>query len=84
MANYKVKAEIVRILEKGTCPVDHKIGDVFRYPEDLGKLCPVAGHALYTYFRVLQNGGTLQGNDYMEACCPDAANPVVFRVTREE
>ena len=84
MENYKVKCEVVRILEAGTCPIGHKVGDVFSYPEDLGKLCPPAAHSIYTYIRILQGGGTIQGKDYMEACCPDAANPVVFKITREK
>jgi len=83
MSNYKVKCEVVRILEKGTCPIEHNVGDVFRYPEDLGKLCPPAYHSIYPYIRMLESGGTIQGKDFFEATCPDAANPVVFKITRE-
>ncbi len=31
----------------GKCPQSHKVGEVFNYPEDLGKLCPTATHVLY-------------------------------------
>jgi len=38
----KVTIEITDILEEGTCPAGHKIGETFKYPEDVGKLCPAA------------------------------------------
>jgi len=82
MVEYKVSSEIKRILEGGRCPLGHEVGDVFEYPEDWGKLCPAAANSIYPYIRVLEAGGILHGKDFIEACCPDAANPVVFLVTR--
>lgn len=37
MPNYKIK--ITDILEESKCPGGHKVGDVFTYPEDRGKMC---------------------------------------------
>ena len=88
MAKNKVTIEIVNILEEGKCPVEHKIGDKFEYPGDMGKLCPAAYHSIYPYIRVLDSGGTYpfftdDGNTHM-ACCPDYLRPVVFKMTRRE
>ena len=42
--------EIVKILEKGTCPYGHKAGDTFMYPEQRGNLCAAALNECYDVF----------------------------------
>jgi uncharacterized repeat protein (TIGR04076 family) len=81
---YKVSCEVKRILEGGKCPNGHAVGDNFRYPDDWGRLCPAAANSIYPYIRVLEAGGILHGKDFIEACCPDPANPVVFKITRKK
>ncbi|MBQ04829.1 TIGR04076 family protein [Candidatus Bathyarchaeota archaeon] len=82
----KVSVEITDILEEGWCPLDHKIGETFNYPEDIGKLCPAALNSIYPYLRILESGGSYE---YFEtpnshsACCPDYKRPVVFKISRE-
>jgi len=84
LADYIVSCELKRILEAGRCPAGHVVGDVFRYPDDWGKICPAAANSIYPYVRALEAGGILHGKDYIEVCCPDAANPVVFKITRKK
>ena len=83
---FKVTIEITEILEEGKCPLNHKVGEKFLYPEDRGKICPAAFNAIYPYIRVLESGGTYpyfedDGNTH-KACCPDYKRPVVFKMTR--
>lgn len=84
MAGYKVSCEVKRILEAGRCPNGHMVGDAFEYPDDWGRLCSAAANSIYPYVRALEAGGILHGKDFIEVCCPDAANPVVFKITREK
>ncbi len=83
----KVKIEIVKILEAGTCPYEHKVGDTFMYPEDRGKICAAAFSDLYSHIRVLQFGGSFPWSEEegtATVCCHDYKNPVVFKLTRVE
>jgi len=51
MTNYNIKLEITEILGDGKCPREHKIGDVFSYPEDVGKLCSSALNSIYPFYQ---------------------------------
>ena len=53
MPNYEIKLEITDILGEGKCPGGHKIGDVFNYPEDRGKICPSAFHSIFPTIRIM-------------------------------
>lgn len=75
-----------------------KVGDTFRYPEDLGKLCPWLADSLTGFVRALENGGTLpwryRGTPYEKQIdpdgvtteyvrCPDpTASGIVVKITR--
>ena len=71
---------------KGTCGI-HKVGDQFKITENgvQGKVCI---HALYSMmpaaFAMLFDAKFpwLQNPDVKTHACPDAANPVVFELTR--
>jgi uncharacterized repeat protein (TIGR04076 family) len=87
MTNYNIKLEITEILGEGKCPREHQIGDVFSYPEDVGKLCPSALNSIYPTICVLQSGGSypwFQDPDSHTRCCPDPKRPVVLKITRTE
>lgn len=87
MTPSKVKIRITRILEKGECPLGHKAGEKFIYPEDRGKICASAMHSIFPAVRVLQFGGSFPWEDdpdHAVVCCPDAKNPVVFDLKRVE
>ncbi len=81
----EVKAKVVSV--KGTCDLGHKPGDVVRFTQTCvdGKICV---HALYSMmpkvFAMMFNGHFpwAQDPDVLSHPCPDAANPVVFELTR--
>lgn len=56
MARKKYNIEL-EIYESG-CTI-HKVGDKFKYPEDLGKLCPWLRDSANTMLRILSRGGRL-------------------------
>lgn len=73
---------------KGTCGIGHKPGDVAKITETgvEGKLCI---HALYSMlpaaFAMLYEARfpwLKENPDRKTHACPDAANPVVFEITR--
>ena len=65
---------VLEIFEGGGCEV-HTVGQKFRYPEDMGKLCPWLLDSINGMVRVLQFGGTLpwayKGTPYEKATDPD-------------
>ena len=87
MTKYEITIEITKILEAGTCPNEHQVGDVFKYPDERGKICPSAFHSIYPTIRVMQSGGSFSWFDELNStsvCCPDPENPVVFKISRKE
>ena len=75
-----------------------QVGQVFRYPQDLGRLCPWLVDSLTGFIRALEHGGTLpwkyRGTPYEKVIdpdgvttefvrCPDpTASGIVIKVTR--
>jgi uncharacterized repeat protein (TIGR04076 family) len=53
--NYEIEIEIF----KGKGCDYHRIGEKYKYPEDIGKLCPWLLDSINSMIRVLQFGGTL-------------------------
>lgn len=73
--------------QKGSCALGHKIGDIVKFTEmgiD-GKICI---HALYSMlpavFAMMYDAHFpwLRNSDSKTHACPDAANPVVFEITK--
>lgn len=76
----------------------YQVGQRFRYPEDLGKLCPWLVDSLTGVIRALENGGTLpwryRGTPYEKVidlngvttefvrCLDPTASGIVIKVTR--
>jgi uncharacterized repeat protein (TIGR04076 family) len=82
---HEIEIEIVNILESGNCPNEHKIGDKFEWPDDRGKICASAVHAIYPYITAMRAGGAFpweKDPDTCTICCPDPNNPVVFTIRR--
>lgn len=93
--NYKITIEIV---EGENCD-HHTLGDKYKYPEDIGRVCPWLLDSINSMVRVLQFGGTLpwkyEGTQYQKKIenngvttefirCPDPTNAgVVAKITRE-
>ena len=83
----RLRKEITDILGEGKCPRGHQIGEVFNYPEDIGKIFPTAFHTLFPAIRVMQSGGSFpwfEEPDSHSNCCPDYKRPVVFKISRKE
>jgi uncharacterized repeat protein (TIGR04076 family) len=81
-----VRAKVVSV--KGTCELGHKAGDVVRFTDGgvEGRICI---HALYSMmpkvFAMMFNADFPWAKDHPDTLthpCPDAANPVVFELTR--
>ncbi len=78
-----MKIKITLVEQKGNCPCHrgHKVGDVFDFDEDRGKLCPMAMHSLFPMIDILRYGGELRSNRF---CCPDADTINVFEIKKME
>ena len=80
-----VQAKVISI--KGTCGLGHKVGDVTEFTKTGvdGKICI---HALYSMMPAVfammfeARFPWLEDPDTKTHACPDAANPVVFEITR--
>lgn len=59
----------------------HKVGDVFNYDKDRGKIYPMAMHCAFPYIDILIYGGSLPGQEKgtAEFCCSDADVITVFK-----
>ena len=82
--SYEVVAKVVS--QKGTCTHEHKVGDewVIGRKTPAG-ICMSAFYTLFPSVRVLMFGGTLPWEsdpDVTTIACPDAENPVVFKLRR--
>jgi len=87
MAEKIIRVEAKVISQKGTCALGHKVGDVVEFTETgvKGKICL---HALYSMLPAVfammfeARFPWLSNPDVKTHACPDAANPVVFEITR--
>jgi uncharacterized repeat protein (TIGR04076 family) len=89
----------LEIVEGTGCEV-HEVGDRFRYPEDIGQVCPWLLDSVNSMVRVLQFGGNLpwryRGTPYEKKIddagvtteyvrCPDPTSAgVVMKITRKK
>ncbi len=77
------------ISQKGTCDAGHKVGDTITFAEKKidGDICI---HALYAIlpkiFAMMFDAQFtwLEDPDVSTSACPDAANPVVFEISRKK
>ncbi len=82
----EVAIEVVSILEAGTCPYGHQVGEKYKYPEERGKICAAAFHSIYPYVLGIRIGASFPWEDEKDSvtvCCPDYKNPVVFKISRK-
>jgi len=84
----KVKTIEVKVASiKGTCGAGYKIGDIARVTEQgvEGKICIHALYSMLPAVFAMMYGARfpwLSDPDKKTHACPDAANPVVFEITR--
>lgn len=79
MIDYAIELDI---FEGQGCDV-HTAGQKFKYPEDMGRLCPWLSDSINTMVRVLQFGGTLpwkyNGTPYEKEMDPEGATTEFVR-----
>ena len=82
-----VRAEIVEIMGAGTCPSGLEVGRAWLIADGLCPegMCGWAFNSMLPFLATLRFGGRFPWRPEPEAriCCPDADNPVVFRLTVE-
>ena len=91
---YRLEIDIYEARADSWC---HKKGDTFKYPEDIGKICPWLLASLHDFLILLQQGVTLpwmyEGTPYQKVIdpdgvttefvrCPDPTSNLVARITR--
>jgi uncharacterized repeat protein (TIGR04076 family) len=91
---YDIEIEIYEAREDTWC---HKKGDKFKYPEDIGKICPWLLSSMHDFLRLLQHGVTLpwkyENTPYEKVIdpdgvtteyvrCPDPTADLVAKITR--
>ena len=80
---YELTAEVIS--QKGHCGAGHKVGDKFTIGQmTTPNMCSWAYFAIFTFAEVLEFGGAFPWEKEGEAtiACPDADNPVVFKLKR--
>ena len=91
---YEIEIEIYEAREDTWC---HNKGDKFKWPEDMGKICPWLRSSMHDFIRLLQFGTTLNwkysGTPYEKVIdpegvtteyvrCPDPTADLVAKITR--
>ena len=81
---YNIQVKVIS--QKGTCVIGHKLGDEFLISRTTPEgICLSAFNAFFPAMRTLMFGGTFPWSDDPDTAtmaCPDAENPVVFKLTR--
>jgi uncharacterized repeat protein (TIGR04076 family) len=82
----RVRIEIVEILGSGRCTIGLELGDawVVDSPRVPAGICMWAWASITPFLTPLRFGGSLPWEDdamTARVCCPDPANPVVFRLS---
>ena len=91
---YEIEIEIYEAREDTWC---HKKGDKFKYPDDIGKICPWLLTSMHDFIIALQHGATLgwkyEGTPYEKVIdpdgitteyvrCPDPTSDLIAKITR--
>lgn len=84
----RVTIEIVEIQGSGACTVGHRVGDTWEVDTALvpAGICGWAYAAMLPFLQPLRFGGSFpwEAEGHARVCCPDADNPVVFRLSVAE
>lgn len=83
----RVRAEIIGIMGKGECPSGFEVGRNWVITDGLcpNGMCAWAYNALMPFITTLRFNGRFPWREEPMArlCCPDADNPVVFKLSIE-
>lgn len=76
------------VSQRGHCEAGHRLGDEFVIGQTTPPgMCSWAFHAVFPFSQVLQFDGAFPwepDRDTARVACPDADNPVVFELRREQ
>ncbi len=80
----KITITLVDKKGEGCCHYAHKVGDVFDFDTERGRLCPMALHAAFPYIDILRYGGSFPngGSNSCMFCCTDPLVINVFEIIR--
>ena len=88
MKNSKPRIILTLVEKKGECGCHrgHRVGDVFYFDKDRGRLCPMAMHVAFPYIDILRYGGEIPPSKSgdIRFCCPDCDVINVFRIEKLE
>lgn len=81
----RVSIEIIEIQGTGACSIGHAVGDTWEVDSALvpAGICGWAYAAMLPFLQPLRFGGSFpweEAEGEALVCCPDPANPVVFRL----
>jgi uncharacterized repeat protein (TIGR04076 family) len=82
---HPIEIRAVEIRGRGTCPLDIRVGDLFRSDREVGAVCHWAAHTLLPLSTALRFGGDIPWeveSGLARVCCPDPDNSVVFEIRR--
>jgi uncharacterized repeat protein (TIGR04076 family) len=86
MPKRRITIEVVDILGTGKCSMSQKVGDMYRYPEDRGKMCPHSFHVLFPWILMMEAGGNFESADWepdtVTMGCSDYRHQVVYKIRR--
>ena len=86
MPKYKLTIEIINILGEGRCSMEQKIGNLYNYPEDFGKMCPSSFYIMYPLLVAMQLGAThssFEDDGHSTTIgCADYRHQVVYKIKR--
>lgn len=81
-----IKLTLVNKKGAAACHHNHRVGDVFDFDTERGKLCPMFMHTAFPYIDILRYGGniTLRPNvTDLLICCPDAEVINIFKIEKQ-
>lgn len=85
----RVRIQVVKIMGTGKCSADlHDVGQSWVVSDSVVPqgMCGYAYNAISPFVTALRFGGRppWKQDPVLTVCCPDADNPVVFKLTLEE
>lgn len=85
--DHAIEIRVVEIRGRGVCPLEMKVGDIFRSDREVGAVCHWAAHTLLPLSTALRFRGDAPWESepgLARACCPDPDSSVVFETRRLE
>lgn len=83
----RIKITIKEQIGPKPCHRAHKVGQVYDFDTERGKLCPMALHVLFPAIDILRYGGSFPWSSNPgkgEFACPDPKTLLVFEIERAE